>query len=825
MSSKHVLQRSLLSSSLIVLLLLSLTPSLPMNGFLPPIPAQTLGGEGPSSLSYVLIGYAGCLDGPYALLFYSYQLNNFCIRWYLNDTTCVSDCIKAEGTASYYVWLRIKDKNNNTIVDEKWAGFQWYEGDQIINCTTEAGNIVWPLSWEFFGIAAGINKSDFWNKVDEFLDKTGTILTIVAMASIIAGAVASVYLTGGASSSIAAVIAKEAAIVALKISWELFKDHLTSQLQDEVIAWLDGATPSEWDPGGAESWSIILMGAYSPEIEFGCEATLDLTGPSYLEDTLDTTESGDGPYEVKQYRMECTATRFNWISLDFYTNESEILGYSWTGATSIYHHFQQIDHNLTFWWDAGLETWIFHAMNTMRYFWHDGNCTPIWEFELIVDVDPERSAGDYNVSQTFESLIEIYGLDYYTNGGPQFVDDYMTADVGFDYSPPVYTVYTEIDIAEPGQYMLIINSTEIFGKPTYIPIMAFNDTYAPDWMVQNIPNINEQENVVVIARSINLTDQPFPKPIILKNGSLSPTSNVITVDVGHPFLIPSLDWHIQINIFGQTGSIVIEKSVEYSTIKHFCIKFAYPYNYTMILPEKPIPAGGTVFYVNYPYNAVWIRPTIMDPWTDVTISVAQTLQARNVYIWMPESNHVTVELLKDYTLYTPPTLPSTHSLALYTNVSTDQADFEMDAGYPGMSHPFAWGTLYEPPNVDLSDTHTEDSYNLEMGEDSGAPYVNLLDSTEGQLHRVQLTPDWMTPDWTAWKELFPGDVNRDCKVRVDDVLAVALAFGADIGDPRYECRLDLNSDGKIRVDDILTVALEFGKDYTGCSVRKFPPQL
>jgi len=61
-----------------------------------------------------------------------------------------------------------------------------------------------------------------------------------------------------------------------------------------------------------------------------------------------------------------------------------------------------------------------------------------------------------------------------------------------------------------------------------------------------------------------------------------------------------------------------------------------------------------------------------------------------------------------------------------------------------------------------------------------------------------------------------GDVNADEKVRVDDVLAVALRFGTDYGGPPnsngyfYDPNTDLNCDGKIRVDDVLGTALQFG---------------
>ena len=56
----------------------------------------------------------------------------------------------------------------------------------------------------------------------------------------------------------------------------------------------------------------------------------------------------------------------------------------------------------------------------------------------------------------------------------------------------------------------------------------------------------------------------------------------------------------------------------------------------------------------------------------------------------------------------------------------------------------------------------------------------------------------------------PGDVNNDGKVRIDDILAIALAFGSDYGGPKYEPILDLNDDGKIRIDDILIASQNFG---------------
>jgi len=60
-----------------------------------------------------------------------------------------------------------------------------------------------------------------------------------------------------------------------------------------------------------------------------------------------------------------------------------------------------------------------------------------------------------------------------------------------------------------------------------------------------------------------------------------------------------------------------------------------------------------------------------------------------------------------------------------------------------------------------------------------------------------------------------GDVNIDRKVRVDDILAVALKFGTDLGDPDWDPLTDINCDDKVRVDDVLAAALEFGWTITG----------
>jgi len=79
-------------------------------------------------------------------------------------------------------------------------------------------------------------------------------------------------------------------------------------------------------------------------------------------------------------------------------------------------------------------------------------------------------------------------------------------------------------------------------------------------------------------------------------------------------------------------------------------------------------------------------------------------------------------------------------------------------------------------------------------------------------HGVYACPPWETNNG-GWRECL-GDVNGDGKTRVDDVMAVSLAFGSEYGDPDWDdvkdC--DINGDGKVRVDDIGLAAGDFGND-------------
>ncbi|MDH5449500.1 MAG: hypothetical protein OEX77_01185 [Candidatus Bathyarchaeota archaeon] len=61
--------------------------------------------------------------------------------------------------------------------------------------------------------------------------------------------------------------------------------------------------------------------------------------------------------------------------------------------------------------------------------------------------------------------------------------------------------------------------------------------------------------------------------------------------------------------------------------------------------------------------------------------------------------------------------------------------------------------------------------------------------------------------------ILKADINSDGKVRIDDLLVAAEAFGSYLGHVRWNPAADLTRDAQIRVDDMLAIALDFGKTF------------
>jgi hypothetical protein len=72
------------------------------------------------------------------------------------------------------------------------------------------------------------------------------------------------------------------------------------------------------------------------------------------------------------------------------------------------------------------------------------------------------------------------------------------------------------------------------------------------------------------------------------------------------------------------------------------------------------------------------------------------------------------------------------------------------------------------------------------------------------------TTDNICTDGTAIVAMV-GDINTDGTVDIVDITRMAILFGSEIGDSRYNPNLDINNDGTIDMVDITTAALNFGR--------------
>jgi len=61
------------------------------------------------------------------------------------------------------------------------------------------------------------------------------------------------------------------------------------------------------------------------------------------------------------------------------------------------------------------------------------------------------------------------------------------------------------------------------------------------------------------------------------------------------------------------------------------------------------------------------------------------------------------------------------------------------------------------------------------------------------------------------KVLLEGDANDDGIVDILDLVIVALAFGSEPDDPKWDSRADLNGDGSVDIMDLIRVAINFGR--------------
>jgi hypothetical protein len=58
-----------------------------------------------------------------------------------------------------------------------------------------------------------------------------------------------------------------------------------------------------------------------------------------------------------------------------------------------------------------------------------------------------------------------------------------------------------------------------------------------------------------------------------------------------------------------------------------------------------------------------------------------------------------------------------------------------------------------------------------------------------------------------------GDFNRDRRVNIEDIVRMAKAYRAKLGEPGYDFDLDVNPDFEINILDLTVAAKEFGQEY------------
>ena len=174
-----------------------------------------------------------------------------------------------------------------------------------------------------------------------------------------------------------------------------------------------------------------------------------------------------------------------------------------------------------------------------------------------------------------------------------------------------------------------------------------------------------------------------------------------------------------------------------------------------------------------------------------------------------------------------------HSIILYANDTvgnmgvSEIALFTVDAPpritLSSPEYPYYYYKTYIPLIFDLSEPVSWIGYSLngEANVTILGP-VNLTEIDDG-LHIISVYANGTDGGMGSSSQVFffycLGDMTGptqwvpDWKVDIRDVSMVAIRFGANYGDPKYDARADMNDDGKIDIKDIATVAKEFGKVF------------
>jgi len=554
--------------------------------------------------------YGGQAGASFGLLFYSWIDNKFMVYWRLNDGGLVIDCLRAGGSANYFLWLNITDNNgDNILLEQETMSVEYYQGYNEYTPTKSNWQISWPLSIEMVGFVGGTYFQESKWKKFLFIEKLGvlafTLWDIANLAEVIYLWPYTYYYLGVIGPwGVAAAFAWIAAQYLIK---NYFYDHA----EHAALNWLKDQC------GGKDSWSNVVFGVVNENVQKNSSAEVSLSGPLHVHDTLNSLESGD-PYELKAYEARVRAYRFNKVNFTFSTPEevedpvvtglnhpgSKIWNFTYNGVVSPggWAPMKDGDHKLYYVWDLSAGpyyNWVYHCVSCLM---HDENGNPYWDFGYTVWVDPEHldGGGSVTITQDYVANVELFGIEYFETGSSSFFSNVASVDVEYRDDRLTQLLPVNISIQNQGFYLVNISSQE---RTVFIPIFAYPAELIPPLVQVQIPDLPDRDEEVMVVVPKN---SPAVDVNILKEEDWTNTSHFGVT----PIVIPELDGFLGnlnnstiiidldvYDVFESTDKIVIS----YQPSGDFTIKFLpdpywhpvpYLHNYTVFTCNTPNPPGA-----------------------------------------------------------------------------------------------------------------------------------------------------------------------------------------------------------------------------------------
>lgn len=298
-----------------------------------------------------------------------------------------------------------------------------------------------------------------------------------------------------------------------------------------------------------------------------------------------------------------------------------------------------------------------------------------------------------------------------------------------------------------GYSPLILDETELRDSTSPIP--------------QPIPHTTEDGLVDTRIHNIAITEVTPSKTRVTKNDSIS--INVTVQNAGNFTETFNLTIYCNTTAIATQTVTLTDGTSTIITFTWNTTGFAIG-NYTIIATADPVP-GETETEDNTLVNGV-VNVALPPPITTTNITPLKTIVCQGYTITI----NVTTQNQGSTT--------QTFNLTTYYNTTEIETKTITQNGNSNLTTTFAWNTT----NLTEYDNYTINAH---------ADYNTLVDGTILIVHTGDVSP-------------------VDMKVRVDDILEIALAFGTTYPEPEYDAILDINCDLKIRVDDLLAAALEFG---------------